>query len=118
MPEAPAREVAGETGWRLPEVLDELDRLVWAPADGVQRHEADYPVRVAGGLAAPRLEAGKHTGFRWIGAGGLDVLGTAAIPTPSSSPRRPLSGRPARDPRPEVRPVRPRVSRPRTAPRG
>src|SRR5690625_7301207 len=92
MPEAPAREVAGETGWRLPEVLDELDRLVWAPADGVQRHEADYPVRVAGGLAAPRLEGGGHTGVRWSGAGGLGVVGAGASPTPPSSPRRPRSG--------------------------
>ncbi|QBI55919.1 NUDIX hydrolase [Streptomonospora litoralis] len=74
MPEALSREIAEETGWRLTAVVAELDRLVWTPADGVERHEADYLVRVAGDLAAPRLEPGKHTDFRWIGEGELHIL--------------------------------------------
>ncbi|MUL42381.1 NUDIX domain-containing protein [Streptomonospora sp. PA3] len=74
IPEALGREIAEETGWRLTAVLAELDRLVWTPGDGVRRHEADYLVRVAGDLSAPRLEPGKHTEFRWIGEGGLGLL--------------------------------------------
>lgn len=74
VPDALGREIAEETGWRLTAVLAELDRLVWTPGDGVQRHEADYLVRVAGDLAAPRLEPGKHTEFRWIGETELGLL--------------------------------------------
>lgn len=74
MPEALAREIAEETGWRLTAILAELDHLVWTPDDGVQRHESDYLVRVAGDLSAPRLEPGKHTEFRWIGEQELDLL--------------------------------------------
>ncbi|GAA4951167.1 hypothetical protein GCM10023224_39510 [Streptomonospora halophila] len=74
MPEALAREIAEETGWRLTAVVAELDRLVWTPGDGVRRNEADYLVRVSGDLATPRLEPGKHTEFRWIGEGDLGLL--------------------------------------------
>ncbi|KIH97731.1 NUDIX hydrolase [Streptomonospora alba] len=74
MPEALAREIAEETGWRLTAILAELDHLVWTPDDGVRRHESDYLVRVAGDLSAPRLEPGKHTEFRWIGEQELDLL--------------------------------------------
>ncbi|MFW5420429.1 NUDIX domain-containing protein [Nocardiopsis sp. CNT-189] len=74
VPEALAREVAEETGWRLTAIEAELFRLVWTPDDGVPRHEVDYLVRVEGDLSAPRLEPGKHTEFAWVGEDRLDLL--------------------------------------------
>ncbi|GAB3211639.1 hypothetical protein GCM10027294_34800 [Marinactinospora endophytica] len=64
--EALAREIAEETGWRLTEVVADLGALVWTPDDGVERHEVDYLVRVAGDMTAPALEPGKHTEFAWV----------------------------------------------------
>ncbi|WP_067975942.1 NUDIX hydrolase [Nocardiopsis trehalosi] len=74
MLDALVREVAEETGWRLTEVRSEVYRLVWTPDDGIERHEVDYLVRVAGDLSAPRLEAGKHTEAMWVDADHTHLL--------------------------------------------
>ncbi|MDA8368860.1 MAG: NUDIX domain-containing protein [Nocardiopsaceae bacterium] len=74
MLEALHREIAEETGWRLAAVLADLYRLVWTPDDGIERHEVDYLVRVDGDLAAPRLEAGKHTEFMWVDEDRIGLL--------------------------------------------
>ena len=72
-----------ETGWRLREVLAELDPITYTGDDGLTRTEEDFIVRVDGDLAAPRLEAGKHTEYRWIGASDVADLFDAANPTPA-----------------------------------
>ncbi|GAA0905404.1 NUDIX hydrolase [Virgisporangium aurantiacum] len=60
------REITEETGWRLAEVLVALDPMTYTGDDGRLRIEEDFVVRVDGDLASPRLEAGKHTEYRWI----------------------------------------------------
>lgn len=80
MIDALGREIAEETGWTLTHVLAEIHRLVWTPDDGVERHEVDYLVRVAGDLSAPTLEPGKHTEFAWIDESRLDLLVTPHDP--------------------------------------
>jgi len=42
--------------------------------DGFVRLETDFLVRVDGDLGRPRLEAGKHTEYRWLGPDELAVL--------------------------------------------
>ncbi len=75
--EALAREVAEETGWSFV-AADELllveDWETPEPGGPRRRREFDFRVRVEGDLAAPRLEVGKHTEYRWVGADDLGVL--------------------------------------------
>jgi 8-oxo-dGTP pyrophosphatase MutT (NUDIX family) len=72
--EALRREVTEETGWSVTDVLGLVGIYTYVGDDGLARHETDFLVRVAGDLARPQLEAGKHTDFRWLGPGELDVL--------------------------------------------
>ncbi|MEJ3742443.1 NUDIX domain-containing protein [Actinomycetes bacterium KLBMP 9797] len=74
MQEALYREVTEETGWSVSVVIGELGEYRYTGDDGVARVESDYLVRVDGDLARPRLEAGKHTEFRWLAESELDVL--------------------------------------------
>ncbi len=69
-----AREIAEETGWQLAGIDHELPRLSWTGDDGRRRVEYDYLVRVTGDLDAPRLEAGRHTEFRWLAQDDLSGL--------------------------------------------
>lgn len=69
-----AREVEEETGWTLRRVDGVLARWEWTPDDGRPRLEWDYLVEVDGDLDTPRLEAGKHDAFAWVGPGELDLL--------------------------------------------
>ncbi|MFC4149359.1 NUDIX hydrolase [Micromonospora mangrovi] len=68
------REVAEETGWSVSHVLGTVGEYRWTGDDGRERVETDLLVRVDGDLARPRLEAGKHTEFRWLGEGDVGVL--------------------------------------------
>lgn len=72
--EALRREVREETGWEVARIGPAAGTLGWVGNDGRRRVEHDYPVEVAGDLAAPRLEAGKHTEYRWITAAELDLM--------------------------------------------
>jgi 8-oxo-dGTP diphosphatase len=72
--EALRREVFEETGWHIFAVLGVVGDFIFTGNDGVERHETDFLVRVDGDLERPRLEAGKHTEFRWLGPDELDVL--------------------------------------------
>jgi 8-oxo-dGTP pyrophosphatase MutT (NUDIX family) len=72
--EALRREVLEETGWRIFAVLAMVGDYLFTGNDGIERHETDFLVRVDGDLERPRLEAGKHTEFRWLGRDELDVL--------------------------------------------
>jgi 8-oxo-dGTP diphosphatase len=68
------REVREETGWRVSVVLGLVGEYGYRGDDGLDRVEADFLVRVDGDLDRPRLEPGRHTDFRWLGSGELDVL--------------------------------------------
>jgi 8-oxo-dGTP pyrophosphatase MutT (NUDIX family) len=68
------REVEEETGWQLAVVLGEVGDYTYTGEDGLERVERDFLVRVDGDLQRPRLEAGKHTEYRWLGPDDLDVL--------------------------------------------
>ena len=68
------REVEEETGWQLAVVLGEVGDYTYIGEDGLERVERDFLVRVDGDLQRPRLEAGKHTEYRWLGPDDLDVL--------------------------------------------
>jgi len=72
--EALRREVFEETGWRIFAVLGVVGDYLFTGNDGIDRHETDFLIRVDGDLERPRLEAGKHTEFRWLGPDELDVL--------------------------------------------
>jgi 8-oxo-dGTP pyrophosphatase MutT (NUDIX family) len=72
--EALHREVAEETGWRVSVVLGLVGDYAYRGNDGVDRVESDFLVRVDGDLSRPRLEAGKHTEYRWLAETDLDVL--------------------------------------------
>jgi 8-oxo-dGTP pyrophosphatase MutT (NUDIX family) len=72
--EAMRREVTEETGWTVSTILATVGEVAYTGDDGIDRTETDYLVRVDGDLARPRLEVGKHTEFRWLGPGDLDVL--------------------------------------------
>ena len=61
------REIEEETGWRLATIVAELEPITYTGDDGLTRVEEDFLVRVEGDLDRPRLEAGKHTEYRWIG---------------------------------------------------
>jgi 8-oxo-dGTP pyrophosphatase MutT (NUDIX family) len=68
------REVDEETGWQLAVVLGEVGDYTYTGEDGLERVERDFLVRVDGDLSRPRLEAGKHTEYRWLGPDDLDIL--------------------------------------------
>jgi 8-oxo-dGTP diphosphatase len=68
------REVREETGWRVSDVLGVVGDYTYVGDDGLFRLETDFLVRVDGDLSRPRLEAGKHTEYRWLGPDELDVL--------------------------------------------
>jgi 8-oxo-dGTP pyrophosphatase MutT (NUDIX family) len=72
------REIFEETGWRLSVILGQVGEYTYTGDDGLDRHEHDFLVRVDGDLARPRLEVGKHTEFRWLGADDLAVLDESA----------------------------------------
>ncbi|MEU7903929.1 NUDIX domain-containing protein [Actinoplanes sp. NPDC049118] len=72
------REILEETGWRLSVVLGQVGEYAYTGEDGLVRHETDFLVRVDGDLARPRLEAGKHTEYRWLGPDDLAVLDESA----------------------------------------
>ncbi|GID97291.1 hypothetical protein Adi01nite_67030 [Amorphoplanes digitatis] len=76
--DALGREIFEETGWRLSVVLGQVGEYSYTGEDGLERHETDFLVRVDGDLARPRLEAGKHTEYRWLGPGELAVLDESA----------------------------------------
>jgi 8-oxo-dGTP diphosphatase len=68
------REVYEETGWTVTQVLGTVAEYRWRGNDGLERLETDFYVAVAGDLDRPRLEEGKHTEYRWLGPGDLDLL--------------------------------------------
>nr|MDT0661834.1 NUDIX domain-containing protein [Micromonospora sp. DSM 115978] len=68
------REIQEETGWTLSVVLGPVGEYRYAGDDGFDRLETDFLVRVDGDLARPRLEAGKHTEFRWLAEHELALL--------------------------------------------
>jgi 8-oxo-dGTP diphosphatase len=68
------REVREETGWTVSVVLGMVGEYGYTGNDGVARVETDFLVRVDGDLSRPRLEAGKHTGYRWLTESELGVL--------------------------------------------
>jgi 8-oxo-dGTP diphosphatase len=72
--EALRREVHEETGWQVSLILGQVGEYAYRGDDGLDRLESDFLVRVDGDLTRPRLEAGKHTEFRWLTAAELDVL--------------------------------------------
>ncbi|MGW2952659.1 NUDIX hydrolase [Streptomyces eurythermus] len=75
LPDALAREIEEETGWRLRRVRRLLGTTTWTGDDEAgTRHEADYLVEVHGDLARPVLEWSKHSAHRWFGPADLPVL--------------------------------------------
>lgn len=72
--EALHREVLEETGWSVSHVLATVGEYPYRGDDGLDRVETDYLVRVDGDLLRPRLEAGKHTEFRWLAEHEIGVL--------------------------------------------
>ncbi|MEV7330092.1 NUDIX domain-containing protein [Micromonospora sp. NPDC093244] len=64
--DALAREITEETGWVLSHVLGQVGEYHYVGDDGLARTEHDFLVRVDGDLGHPRLEAGKHTEYRWL----------------------------------------------------
>jgi RimJ/RimL family protein N-acetyltransferase len=71
--DALAREVHEETGWHLRRIEAVVADWEWR-AEGFTRREIDYLVEVDGDLTMPRLEAGKHDAYAWIGRGDLDHM--------------------------------------------
>jgi RimJ/RimL family protein N-acetyltransferase len=71
--QALSRELSEETGWKLTGIDAQIADWAWE-WDGVLRRELDYLVSVAGDLAAPRLEEGKHDAYAWVGRDDLDLL--------------------------------------------
>lgn len=69
-----ARETEEETGWILTRVLALVHTQLWTGDDRRDRQELDFVVVVGGDLDHPRLEAGKHDAWRWLGAGDLPLL--------------------------------------------
>ncbi|HTF11355.1 MAG TPA: NUDIX domain-containing protein [Asanoa sp.] len=72
--EALRREVEEETGWRVSVVLGTIGEYRYLGNDGLERLETDFLIRVDGDLSRPRLEAGKHTAYKWITRDEIGVL--------------------------------------------
>ena len=68
------REVTEETGWAVSHVLGLVGEYRYTADDGLTRIETDFLVRVDGDLSRPRLEAGKHTEFRWLAESEIALL--------------------------------------------
>jgi 8-oxo-dGTP diphosphatase len=68
------REVREETGWQVSHLLGVVGDYSYIGDDGVERLEIDFLVRVDGDLSRPRLEADKHTEFRWLAEHEIAVL--------------------------------------------
>ena len=68
------REVTEETGWSVSHVLGLVGEYRYTADDWLTRVETDFLVRVDGDLSRPRLEAGKHTEFRWLAESDVDLL--------------------------------------------
>jgi len=68
-----AREIEEETGWTLRRIQAVIAEWDWE-IDGVIRHEVDFLVEVDGDLDRPRLEAGKHDLFAWVGPDNLEQM--------------------------------------------
>jgi 8-oxo-dGTP diphosphatase len=60
------REVREETGWDAARVVADLGTLQWTGDDGLDRHEVDYLIEVAGDLNQPVIEVGLHLDPRWV----------------------------------------------------
>lgn len=73
------REVREETGWELAALGPVVELIDWE-AGGVLRREVDVLVTVAGDLAGPALEEGKHDDWRWLGRGETALLGEGRAP--------------------------------------
>ncbi|MEV4197410.1 NUDIX domain-containing protein [Micromonospora globbae] len=68
------REVTEETGWTLSRLLAPVGEYRYVGDDGLERVESDWLVQVEGDLDRPRLEAGKHTEYRWLAEEDLALL--------------------------------------------
>ncbi|TDC26613.1 NUDIX domain-containing protein [Micromonospora sp. 15K316] len=68
------REVTEETGWTVSRLIQQVGEYRYVGDDGLERIENDWLVRVDGDLDRPRLEAGKHTEYRWLAEEDLDLL--------------------------------------------
>jgi 8-oxo-dGTP pyrophosphatase MutT (NUDIX family) len=68
------REVKEETGWRLARTTAVVELLDWQGSDGIWRSEVDLLAEAEGQLHQPRLEAGKHDAWRWIGPNDVGML--------------------------------------------
>ncbi len=68
------REVTEETGWAVSHVLGLVGEYRYTADDGLTRVETDFLIRVDGDLSRPRLEAGKHTEFRWLAESEIALL--------------------------------------------
>ncbi|MCT9092557.1 NUDIX domain-containing protein [Streptomyces sp. ASQP_92] len=81
LPDALAREIEEETGWRLRRIRRLLGIATWTGDDGGgMRHEADYLVEVDGDLDHPALEWSKHTAYAWFGRTDLPRLKQNRVP--------------------------------------
>ncbi len=61
----------------MSEILGPVGEYHYAGDDGLARVETDWLVRVDGDLAAPVLEAGKHTEYRWLGRATTSTCSTS-----------------------------------------
>ncbi|MCG5469409.1 NUDIX domain-containing protein [Micromonospora sp. LAH09] len=68
------REITEETGWVLSHVLGQVGEYRYVGDDDLTRIEYDFLVRVDGDLDRPRLEAGKHTEYRWLAEDDVALL--------------------------------------------
>jgi 8-oxo-dGTP pyrophosphatase MutT (NUDIX family) len=74
LPEAAlVREIKEETGWELRRVIAQIADWEWE-YDGVVRRELDFLVEVEGDLGSPRLEAGKHDAYLWVGVDDIEIM--------------------------------------------
>jgi 8-oxo-dGTP pyrophosphatase MutT (NUDIX family) len=71
--EALAREITEETGWELSRICAKVSDWQWE-YEGVVRREFDYLVEVIGNSSIPRLEAGKHDAYAWVGLDNVDMM--------------------------------------------
>lgn len=75
--EALAREVTEETGWTVrgdPSLAHVSDWEVTVAGEQRRFREFDFVVAVDGNLGSPRLAAGEHDDFRWVGPDDLGLF--------------------------------------------